>query len=431
MLSCKAMREEFLHYIWLHHVRLQVRYATTQGDTFTVLDKGVLNTDAGADILQARVKINDIEWVGSVEFHIRASDWEKHGHHKDAAYDNVLLHFVAEADENVYTKSGRLLPVFIFPKLAAYYRIYQEVFATKQFIYCENEIRTVPPFVKKMWLERLVIERLEEKTEAVFKLLTHNKNSWEETAYQIVVRYLGQRLNGDAFEQLARKLPQSILVKHKNSVFQLEALLFGQAGMLKEAKKSVYYNKLQQEYTFLQKKYSLEPMDGVEWKFLRLRPANFPTLRIAQLSMLLHSSGGLFSQFLEKETLKDYRKLFSFSTTPYWDMHYLFERKTERISKRKIGKSLQDTLIINGIVPLLFAYSRYVGESRWQGKALRLLQELSAERNHIVTKFQTLDFLLRNAYNSQAIIQLKTKYCDKKYCENCAIGNDILKRKYN
>lgn len=430
MLYCKVMKEQFLHYIWMHHIRLQVKYKTEEGNCFVILDRGILNTDAGADIVQAKVKIDDVEWAGSVEFHVKASDWERHGHHQDAAYNNVLLHFVAEADKAVATKAGRVLPTFVFPKLEGYYRIYQEVFDEKQFVYCENEVEKVSDFVRNLWMERLVVERLEEKTANVFRLLTRNKNNWEETAYQIIVRYLGQQLNGDAFEQLAGKLPQNILAKHRNSITQLEALLFGQAGMLEENKEDLYYCNLQQEYSFLRKKYELQPMEGFVWKFLRLRPANFPSLRIAQLAMLIHNSSGVFSQLLEKETLKEYRSLFSFGTTAYWDSHYLFDKVSARSSKRMIGKSLQDTLIINAIVPLLFAYSHYVGDSRWQEKAIRLLQELEAESNHITKGFLDLRFPIKTAHDSQAVIQLRQKYCTFRRCYNCVIGHEILKQRY-
>lgn len=424
------MKEDFLQYIWKHHVRLHVNYTTEEGICFTLLDKGIINTNAGADIAQARMKIGEVEWAGSVEFHVKASEWEQHGHHTDAAYENVVLHVVAKADKVVYTNTGRALPTFIFPKLQMYYEIFQNTFATKQFVYCEKEISEVPLFLKNIWLQGLVVERLAEKIETVFHLHTQNQKDWEETFYQIVARYLGQKLNGDAFEQLARKLPQRILAKHRDSIFQLEALLFGQAGMLQKRLEDDYYNSLQQEYLFLQKKYDLHPMQGVEWKFLRLRPANFPTLRIAQLAMLIHQSQGLFSQFLEKEKLSECRELFSYGTTPYWDTHYTFGKQTTRHTQRKIGKSLQEIMIVNSVIPMLFAYARYVGESSWQQKALRLLQEIKPEQNHIVQGFRDLGFEVQSAYDSQALLQLKQKYCELRRCEHCTLGHEILKRHY-
>ncbi len=431
IVSCRTMKEDFLYYIWQYHVRLQVKYKMTNGTFFIIQNKGIVNKDAGADISQVRLKIGDVEWNGSVEFHVKSSDWEQHGHQKDASYNNVLLHFVSEDDKVVYTQAGRPLPAFIFPNLQWYYEIFQAAFSEKSFIYCEKEINNVADSLRKMYLNRLVIERLEEKTDRVFQLLSKSKNSWEEVAYQVFIRYLGQKLNGDAFGQLARKTPLYILAKHSNSLLQIESLFFGQAGMLKEeGADDCYYLKLQKEYAFLRKKYNLHPMQGAEWKFLRLRPANFPTLRIAQMATLLHSSNGLFSQMLQAEQISDYRKLFSVGVSTYWKTHYVFRKKSKEEGERCIGKSLQEILVVNAVVPLLFAYGRYVGDDSWQEKALRLLQEIRAEQNFIISGFKELGFQVNNAFNSQAILQLYQKYCNFSHCEQCFIGYEILKQYY-
>ncbi len=424
------MKEDFLLYIWQYYVRLQVKYSTEEGSVFVVLDKGIPNTDAGADISQVRIQMDGVEWSGNVELHTKSSHWQRHKHNEDAAYNNVLLHFVAEKDSEAYTKNNRQLPTFIFPELQKYYEIYQRTFAEKEFVYCEKYFEEVADFTKTMWLQRLVVERLEEKTQMVFRLLGQNNNDWEETTYQLLVRYLGQRLNGDAFEQLARKVPLQIVVKHRNSVEQLEALLFGQAGFLEEEKADQYYQKLQTEYRFLQAKYDLQPMEVLQWKFLRLRPANFPTLRIAQLAALLRNSHGIFSQILEQEKLTELMKIFSVEASDYWKKHYIFGEITKEKKARRIGKSLQNVLLINVVVPLLFAYSQYVGDEKWQEKALRILQELRAEKNHIVAGFERLGMQVQTAYSSQALYQLKQKYCNFRHCERCAIGHTILKEHY-
>lgn len=424
------MKEDFLQYLWRHYVRLHVKYKTEEGESFVVLDKGVVNIDAGADIIQARIRIGNTEWAGSVEFHIKASDWDKHGHHEDATYNNVLLHFVAEADRCVCTQQGRCIPTFVFPQLEQYYRIFQRIFYRKEFIYCEKLLPEVSVFAQKAWLQRLAIERLEEKTNKVLLLLSYNNGDWEEVIFQMLARYLGQRLNGDAFEQLARKLPLRSLAKHRDSVFQLEALLFGQAGMLQDCIEDVYYKKLQTEYSFLQKKYSLSSMSGNEWKYLRLRPSNFPTLRIAQLAMLVHNSQSIFSQILEKSLLEDYRNMFSHYSSVYWSTHYLFGKQTAHRNQRGIGVGLQDVLIINVIVPVLFSYAHYIGDQFYQERALSLLQKVKPEKNNITKGFIKLGLQLEVAYDSQAVIQLKQKYCDFKRCERCAIGHEILKCNY-
>ncbi len=424
------MKEKFLHYIWQHYIRVQAKYTTVEGVSFVILDKGIPNVDAGADISQVRIKIDEVKWSGSVEFHVKSSDWERHKHNEDASYNNVLLHFVAEKDREVFTQNGRKLPTFIFPQLQEYYDIFQNTFSEKQFVYCEESFGEVTDFSKTMWLQRLVVERIEQKTEAVFQLLSQNNRDWEETAYQLMVRYLGQKLNGDAFQQLAWRLPQRILVKHKSSLLQIEALLFGQAGMLEKQINDTYYIRLQAEYDFLRKKYDLKPMEASQWKYLRLRPANFPSLRIAQLAMLVHQSSGLFSQFLKKTKIKELRKLFAFGTSEYWQQHYVFGKESSRKSERKIGERLQDVLIVNSVVPMLFAYADYVGESKWREKALRFLEEIGAEQNHIVKGFEKLGQSSKTAYDSQALVQLKEKYCNFKRCEQCVVGHEILKERY-
>lgn len=424
------MKEDFLQYLWRYHVHLYVKYKTEEGENFVILDKGVINTDAGADIIQARIRIGDTEWAGNVEFHIRASDWNRHAHHKDAAYNNVLLHFVAESDKRACTQQGRYIPTFIFPQLEKYYGIFQRTFDKKEFVYCEKLLPKVSVSKWRVCLQRLVIERLEEKTNKVLCLLSYNNGDWEEMTFQMLARYLGQKLNGDAFEQLARKLPLRILAKHRDSVFQLEALLFGQSGMLQSNVEDVYYKRLQDEYSFLQKKYDLSSMTGSEWKFLRLRPANFPTLRIAQLATLIYNCQGIFSQILEKASLKDYRSIFSHHTSAYWKTHYLFGRQTAQKSQRAIGQSLQDILIINVVVPILFSYAHYIGEELFQKRALSLLQELKVEENNITKGFIRLGLQLEAAYDSQSVIHLKQKYCNFKRCESCAIGHEILKGYY-
>lgn len=424
------MNEEFLYYIWRHHVRLQVKYKTIEGICFIILDKGMINTDAGADIANVRIRIGEVEWGGSVELHVKSSDWNRHRHSEDASYNNVLLHFVGENDAEIYTQDSRKVPAFIFPNLEEYYTIFQRTFSKKQFIYCDKHFVKVSSFIKNMWLQRLVVERIEGKTQMVFRLLAQNKNNWEETTYQLLARYLGQKLNGDAFEQLARKLPQRILAKHKNSLFQIEALLFGQAGMLEDNLEDVYCKQLKQEYVFLRGKYDLCPIEPNQWKYLRLRPANFPSLRIAQLAMLIHLSSGMFSRLLEISTVGELRKLFDYGTSEYWKEHYVFGKESTKKSTHKIGKSLQDILIINSVVPILFAYSRFVDDDKWQNKALLLLEEIDIEQNYIVQGFTSLGLDAKNAYDSQAMLQLKSSYCELKKCEQCAIGHEILKDYY-
>lgn len=430
MLNCKMITEKFLQYIWMHHVRTHVKYTMVNGVEYVVLNKGILNTDAGADVQQVVLKIDGIEWAGAVEFHVKSSDWERHGHHADAAYNNVILHFVAEADCEVFSASGRKIPNAIFPKLDTYYTIYIGTFQKGKFVHCENSFSEVSDITKSLCLQNMAIERLEQKTQAIFHLLEQNNNHWEETLYQIVARYMGQKLNGDAFEQLARKTPQSILAKHRNSLLQIESLLFGQAGMLENTSNDTYYIQLKKEYDFLKKKYKLKQMPAHRWKLLRLRPANFPTVRIAQLAMLVHQSHGLFSQVIKAEDTMVLRQMFDFGASSYWEQHYTFENTSTGKSTKHIGKTLQDVLLINAVIPVLFAYGSYSGQESFKDKALHLLEDIATEKNYITRGWEQLGLQLKGAFDSQATIQLKEKYCKKGKCHECGIGHEILKKRY-
>lgn len=426
-----TMKEDFLHYIWMHQVRLGVIYKTVDGEFFKVLSKGVANTDSGPDILYAKIWIDGIEWNGSIEFHVKSSDWKLHKHEFDANYNNVILHFVAKADCVVYTENGRALPNVIFPDLEQWYDIYEKTFQKNESICCSGSWNKNTSELFKFLFNKMTIERLEKKYQMIERLLQRNNNHWEEVTYQLVARYLGQKLNGDVFEKLARRLPQVVIGKHKNNLFQLEALLFGQAGMLDNVIAiDDYTKKMQDEYCFLRKKYQLEALQEYEWKYLRLRPANFPTLRIAQFAMLMHKSSSLFSQIIEVQTVDEYRFLFSYGVSDYWKNHYKFGKNTTKSFTRMLGKSLQDIMIINVIVPILFSYGRYTDDTILQEKSISLLEELQAENNHITRAWDTLGIHVKNAFDSQALIQLTENYCKFRHCEKCTIGHEILKQHY-
>lgn len=425
------MREDFLYYLWIYHLRLNVNYKTVDGEVFRVLDKGIRNADAGPDILYAKIWINEVEWSGSVEFHVKASDWKQHKHQFDKGYNNVILHFVADSDAVVYTQNNRTLPNFVFPELKKWYNIFETTFETTELISCKKYWKTNLESSLKLLLNKMAVERLEAKHKVIEHLLSRNHDHWEEVLYQLTARYMGQKLNGDIFELLARSLPQYIIGKHKNSLFQIEALLFGQAGLLRNKNISDdYFKSLQKEYTFLQKKYELRGLDGSEWKFLRLRPANFPTLRIAQLAMLMHKTSGLFSRLLEKREIKEFRKLFSFGVSPYWKNHYIFGEETMRKSNRNIGKGLQDILIVNVVVPLIFSYAYHSDNVDLQEEIIEVLDDVSGEDNYIIRAWKEVGIEAKTAYQSQALIQLTEKYCKFRHCEQCILGHEILKQRY-
>lgn len=425
-----SMKETFLHYIWFHRLKLQVKYPLSKGSTYTVLDKGLPNADAGPDVLQARIKINEIEWVGNVEFHIKSSDWELHNHHRDAMYNNVILHFVANHNQEVFTENKRSLATAIFPDLDELYTIFQDRFQNNRQIHCEEDFNKVPKIVKTIWFEKMIIERLEKKTTTVFELLAQTQNHWEEVCYRLVARYLGQQLNGDIFERLARNTPLRIISKHRNSLLQLEALLLGQAGYLDEVGTEKYALDLQREYLFLQQKYQLVSLQRHEWKLLRLRPSNFPTIRIAQLAMMLHKSENLFSKLLATQGVKNLRKIFEYGTSEYWEDHYLIGKVSKRKSVKNIGESLQDILIINTLVPILFAYGKYSGDERWKEEAVELLHQISGEKNRLTKAWEVVGVRVKTAHKSQSLIQLMQHYCNFRNCHKCAIGHQILALHY-
>jgi len=360
--------------------------------------------------------------------HLKASEWLAHRHDEDRAYDNVVLHVVLVVDKFIHLSSGECLPALemrdrIPPKiLEKYLRLEEE----KAWIPCQSFFRQVPEIVRLNWLDRLMVERFEQKTEAVAEALAATGNHWEEAYYRLLARNFGLKVNAEPFDMLARSLPLLTLAKHKNNLFQLEALLFGQAGKLDADFKDDYPNALAKEYRHLAHKYNLTPMAGSVWKYLRLRPANFPTVRIAQLAAQIHRSEHLFRQTLEAETLRTLEHLFDAQASDYWQTHYQFDKKALP-RPRMPGKDFIRLLLINTIAPMLFHYGKMNQLPDFQDKAMRWLEELPPETNTVLDGWHVMGVKSRNAYQSQALLHLKTRYCDAKRCLECAVGGAILK----
>jgi hypothetical protein len=421
------MKEDFLHHLWKFKLYNRHNLKTTDGEAVEVLNTGQHNTDAGPDFFNAKVKVGETLWAGNVEIHLKSSDWKKHSHHLDGAYKNVILHVVHEHDEQVATAGGTGIVTLELkekfnPKL---YKNYLQLLESREWIPCEKKIKSVDKLTVDSWLERLLVERLELKTENILQSLRINKNSWEETFYHQLAKNFGFQLNSLPFEMLAKSLPLSYLGKHKSSLLQIEALLFGQAGMLSKKFKDDYPNQLKKEYDFLKMKFSLQPMDGSQWKFLRLRPSNFPTIRIAQFAQLIHKSSHLFSKILEIEKVKDIEKLFEVSVSDYWLTHYTFDKSSTRREKH-LGETAMQIILINTVIPFLFAYGKQRQSEIHEERALLFLEKIAAEKNSIITHWNKLGLSSVNAGQSQALIQLKNEYCSKKNCLNCAIGNKII-----
>jgi hypothetical protein len=422
------LREDFLHYVWRYKQFDFQDLKTTSGENIEVFQFGMYNTDGGPDFKNARIQIDETIWAGNVEIHIKASDWLKHEHSKNPAYNNVILHVVFEADVVINNNVGQPIPTLelngrIPLKLK---NTYLKLLHEKAWIPCANQIESVSDFTKTIWLDRLLIERLQQKTTIIAEALELNNNDWETTFYQMIARSFGLKINVEPFERLAQTLPLITLAKHKNSLFQLEALLFGQSGLLEGDFNEDYPNRLKKEYKFLSHKHNLSPLPKTIWQFLRLRPPSFPTVRMAQFAALVHQSSHLFSKVLEAENIETIEKLFEVQISDYWLTHYVFDKESKK-RKKSLGKSTIQLIIINTIIPALFLYGKSKGEEKYKDKALKFLEQLPAEKNKVIDNWQSLGFKADSAYQTQSLLQLKKHYCDKKNCLNCSIGNTIMK----
>ena len=419
------MKESILHYVWQNKLFTAYDLTTTVGETVEVIDVGRYNTDAGPDFFNAKVKISGTVWAGNIEIHSCSSDWKKHNHHADKAYDSVILHVVGEADEIVYRLDGEQIPQLILKYSAEIDLNFERLINEQKWIACADKIEKIPTVFINSWKSALLTERLEQKMNAIQKLLDDTSQHWEDAFYITLARNFGFGTNSQAFESLAKSLPLSVLGKHKDQLFQLEALLFGQSGLLEKDTTDEYSVKLMNEYHFLKAKFDLTPIDGSQWKLLRLRPDNFPHLRIAQFAALVHSSSKLFSKILDNPDIEYLQNLFLCEPSEYWKTHYLFS--TESVSKtKKLGLQSIYGIIINTVVPFLFCYAYQKGNEDLKEKAVQLLENVPAERNSIISEWKNIGVMSDSAYDSQALIHLKKHYCDEKKCLHCRIGHKVL-----
>lgn len=422
------MNEDLLHYIWKYQ-RINQNLCTTDNIPVKIEHPGNENTDAGPDFTNARIRIGDTLWAGNAEVHLRSSDWFAHRHNQNRAYDNIILHVVFEYDRPIFDKSGNRIATIELKNFVDNVLItnYKNFISSKNPIPCSRLLSNINEITKLNWFEKLAIERLQQKTETIFGKLGTNKNDWEQAFYEILARNFGFNVNAEPFEMLAHSLPQQYIAKIRNNLFQIEALLFGQAGFLDGDFTDDYPGKLKAEYSYLQKKHGLKPLDQHLWKFLRIRPNNFPTLRLAQFAAIMHNYSGLFSKLTECQTINDIYRLFDLDVSEYWHTHYKFDKDTGRSSK-KLSKNTINLLIINTIVPFLFAFGKSHNDENYTEKALDFLTELPPEKNHIVNKFSGMKFIPSNAMQSQAVIQSYQYYCSQRKCLQCNVGVTILGR---
>ena len=436
------MQEALLHHIWKFRLFDMNQLSTVDGETLEIIHPGKHNSDSGPDFFDSRIKIGGTLWAGNVELHIKTKDWQKHNHQNDGAYDNVILHVVYDNDAGL--KSNSQIPILELKShiSQSILKTYDTLMLNQNKIPCSASISGVDDFTFSNWLDRLLIERLEHKTKSIQAMLEQNKNNWEETFYVHLARNFGFKINALPFEMLARSLPLQHLAKHKSELFQIEALLFGQAGLLQSEFTDEYPQRLRKEYDFLKSKFGLQPMDTHLWKFMRLRPVNFPTIRIAQFARLVVNSSHLFSKLLEIKNAKQAFELFDVEAGEYWNTHFMFDKVSEKAengeallpflnsgidSKKHLGKTSIENILINTVIPFLFYYGKQKAISKIQNRALELLENISAEKNNIIDKWTALSVKCENAYQSQALIQLYNFYCSEKKCLFCAVGNKILR----
>lgn len=422
--------EDFLHYIWKFRLFERSNLQTTTGEAIEIFSAGMHNTDSGPDFGNARIKIGDTLWAGNVELHLSSSDWSKHNHTTDNAYDNVILHVVYRDDEPVILPNGRRIPTLELKDRIPdelFNRYHNLVYGTQTIIPCEASIGKLDDFTLKTWFTRILIERLEKKSEAVIASLAVNRGDWEETFYQFLAANFGFKTNAVPFELMAKSLPQNILAKHKNNPLQIEALIFGQAGFLNGDFEDDYPRKLKTEYEFLRKKFSLSPIDNHLWKFMRMRPLNFPTIRLAQFAALVVNSNHLFSKILEVKDVKSLQKLFiDIKVNAYWDEHYQFDKPSKPASKN-MGQTSADLLLLNTLALFLFSYGKHNQQEYYINRSLKLLENMPGENNNIIADFASLGVKVNSAFETQALLELKNYYCNYKKCLQCSVGNKILK----
>lgn len=418
-----------MQYVWKHRLWRSEDMVTNTGKKVRVVDPGLLNTDAGPDFFNAKIEIDGHMWVGNVEMHYRATDWKRHRHDSDKAYDSVILHVVAKDDAPVRRTNGELIPQLVLEVSPQFNADYASLVGATIEVPCATKIKQVPHLTIVEWVEGLAFERLHGKVERIHQLLDSFNGSWEDVCYVTLARNFGFGINNDAFERLARRTPLRLLGKHSDSVLQIEALLFGQAGMLDAQKPGMdsYYNQLCTEYAFLSNKFQLTPMEKESWKLFRIRPQNFPYRRIVMLAQFIEGGFRMMNRILEAEGEKEMRALFEVELSGYWTKHYTFGKPNERATAT-LSRSSIDIILINTVAPLLYAYGELTGNYEMTDKAIKLLEDLRAENNSIVSHFVAYGIDCPDALTSQALVQLKREYCDARKCIYCKIGHYLLSK---
>ncbi|MGN0003521.1 MAG: DUF2851 family protein [Sphingobacterium composti] len=422
-----------LHFIWRYKLINQSSLITTNGDPIRILDFGQLNNDAGPDFELAKVEIHNRLWVGNIELHVKSIDWQKHEHHLDPRYNSTILHVVWDntSEERVIRMDGSIMPTLELKRYVDHTLLqqYQYLMENEQWIACQNLLYKVSELTISTWLDRLVIERLELKIKDIKLWSNIIGYDWEKIQLIALGRAFGMKVNSGAFEKLMFNINVNLLFKYSNNSFKLEALLFGSAGFLSSEKNTEdYYLDLKTEFDYLRQLHGLKSMNALEWKFLRMRPFNFPTFRLAQFIGLISKRVQWF-EFMRSASLGELKEsLESISTSGYWAEHFHFNKPSRRPHETFLTKDFIEHILLNAFVPVLFAYGKYVGDADLQNKAIDWLQQLHVEKNKVITSFQTCGVKVHNAADSQALLHLYKNYCEQKKCLDCAIGYSVLSR---
>lgn len=419
--------EKLMQYVWQHRLWRPSVMTTTDGRRVQVLDPGLLNVNAGPDFFNAKVKIGDKTWAGNIEIHLRASDWYHHHHDQDPAYDSVILHVVDRDDTAVKRSNGEMIPQVSMPCHPDFHRRYHAlVDNASSELPCAREIDTIAPLYLYDWIDNLAHQRLYDKTDRILSILDRTNGDWEETCYITLARALGFGINGDAFERLASSLPLRFMGKHSDSLLSIEALLFGQSGLITNNSDNAYCRQLKKEYAFLSHKFTLHPPECLGWRMARMRPQGFPHRRIALLAAMVHGGFKMMERILHVTQADDARRLFDIELQGYWSRHYSFNAVDAGRSIKALSQSSVNILTINAVVPLLHAYGERLNDNAMRERAIELLQSIPPERNSIVSLFEQSGIKCPDAFTSQAFVQLRRCYCEPRKCLYCRIGHRML-----
>jgi len=422
------MKEDFLHYLWKFKKFDTSNLYTPNGEQITIINSGQYLQLAGPDFFNAQITVANQKWAGNVEIHLKSSDWYVHHHERDEAYDSVILHVVWEHDTEIFRRNNTEIPVLELKKYVANETLenYQSLMTPKSWVFCEKELASIDSFTFKNWQERLFFERLERKSKHIQELLEQTNQDWEAVLFCLLAKNFGLNTNGDLFLRIVQSIPFAIIRKESFELENLEALLFGKAGLLMGDKEDSYFKDLVIRFTYLSHKYQLEQSVFEPVQFFKHRPDNFPTIRLAQLAGLYSNQHNLFSKLIESKSVQDIYKIFKVSVSDYWQTHYLFDKESPK-KKKALSTSFIDLIIINTIIPVQFAYAKSQGASISE-QLIDLLQDVAPESNGIIQKFHSFEIKAQNAFETQSLLQLKNEYCNKSKCLECAIGMELLKK---